>query len=752
MSAYFEVQFKVSAFLAAQLTGLRSRQICPPPPQTVTGVTVRVQRIEFGANAIRHNKPATFPVFYQYHGETIGIDADGFQTQIAQDVVLHVTREDDVLSHPNQPPASVVTIPVRAVLNLDYYPLDTGCFMRTSFAGLEWGPLPALPPGVDPEAAKDMVQTLVANAVASKAVPINFANLLPGGVTKVENAGISVSDDLQRLVLRAQIGGASSYADVPWGNFYKGFILDHTAGADWALFVGNGPLEGVFTNAVYAAVKEHSVSELQLISVGSTYSNADGKAKVDTTIFANVDIPDPGGTEYVEPHVHSELSVSATNQLTVDVFLPDLQAMANELLAPVRWALRFLLGPLSTTFQLALDSAVRDIKAPEVSLPNCHEVEPLHQRCVVGVPVPAIAGAQIRFTGLAALADGIALTGRMTVPALTPPVIEARISEFTWVTPDVSCRSIDMAFVAYFSNHAEQVAPVAADVVLDNTGTTPVYLCDVRVLNDTLGKFPASGVRWLPGATLPTRIVVEVPNPGPQYAAARYPVDLLVATTAGARLVRLPPAPALTQADIDRLVALLIGMLGNCFQLVHPRYDLRWLFDPPFDKEVEHHWQIEIDGRRIGDLVQVADPAGNVIAEATVNAGDVARLTAVVAAAAGPELRVMRAAPVAPAVRRAGAEPARGDDDVGVGIRQQVLEVEAAIPLDGVGRQVVASSTFAPRGVLVVLDDGLAAFDLSTPALSSRRGPVAHRRCRGGVSLAAGRRGRVVRRLRERHR
>ena len=98
-----ELQLKVSSFLDAQLSALRASPRCLPPPVEIAGRRLQVQGIEFGANAIRHDKPATFGVFYHSTHEgahPVGTDtpAEGFQTQIAQELSLHVADADDILA------------------------------------------------------------------------------------------------------------------------------------------------------------------------------------------------------------------------------------------------------------------------------------------------------------------------------------------------------------------------------------------------------------------------------------------------------------------------------------------------------------------------------------------------------------------------------------------------------------------------------------------------------------------------------
>lgn len=717
--AVFEVQISASAFLGAQLNALRSRQLCPPPPLTLGGTTIQVQQIDFGINKLRHHVPALFPVFYQSHGETYGKDTEGFKTEIAQDVFLHVSEVSDILAHPNQAPASVVVVPTTAVLELMYYPLDDSCYMRTVFDRLEWGPLPALLPGVDIDALRQQVQNIVAATLPSPAIPFNFASFLTGGITKVENAGVSVDTNLQRIVFRAQPGGATSYVDVPWSNFYKGFIPDRLEGADWAFFVDKGILEGIFQIGVWEAVKEGKPSEIELISVGATYSNLGGKARVDTTIYANVDLPDPLGTTSIQPTINADFSVTAPSTLTLDVYLPDIEAMAKQMI--LRWipiSLRFLLRPVENVLNEIVESELSDFKTPTLPLPNCSEETPLHNRCSQMMQLPSLGGTQFFFNAIAARDDGISLTGRIQAGALTPATVDTSFKAFEWVSPDVSCGGASMATIAFFASHVEEVAQVVAEVLVTNSGTRPAYICRIQVLHDPLGVFPASMITGA-GAEMPAKVVVRVPNPGKIYAANPYSVDLLIITTAGTRLVRLPPAPALKEDDIKRLMAELIIKIGNCYQLMAPWYKYphgfnpRWHVDPPWDARVDHLWDFTITGLPDGHGVAVYNERQQELIGMVARANTAVRFTMMTRPSLGPELSVVRTAGMPGAVRAAPIKDTLGvhlPEDTrgqmkelslrGIEVRQTLLWHVASIALGQRCRRVMVSSTWARHGVV----------------------------------------------------
>jgi hypothetical protein len=64
----FEFQVSAGSFLAMQRNVLRSRRICLPGPIPVGPAQIVLDRLEFGANALRHNVADDFAVFHTDHG------------------------------------------------------------------------------------------------------------------------------------------------------------------------------------------------------------------------------------------------------------------------------------------------------------------------------------------------------------------------------------------------------------------------------------------------------------------------------------------------------------------------------------------------------------------------------------------------------------------------------------------------------------------------------------------------------------
>ncbi len=713
--AEFDIQVQVPVLLRAVAAGLRSRKICPPPPFEVAGVSLTVQQVEFTGNELRHSKPGRFAVFYESHGLSYGLSADGFQTQLAQDVLVHVTTTEDVLSHPNDPPGRVLAVPLTVVVDLDYFvgnetstsPGRGVPVVRGTLADVEWPENLPLPPSVDREAVLREAEALIRRAFPSFTRPLDIPNLLMGGAAVALNAGMTVSADGTVLVFRAETGAGSSSVDVRWRNFFSGSVTNRLAGAECGLWIERRIVESIFQNAVWQAVAAEAPPEIDLISVGSEYSVAGGKARVTTTVRAHVDLPDPLGNPYVEVPIRTEFSVTPDRALAMDVWLPDVQSIARSIIAFVDFVLRRLLGPIWELIGVSLDSNIADIESPTSGLSTagfqCTVVEPLHQRCTRRLPPSSFAGAQVRISGLVAQPDGMLLAAELQAPVLTPATLETSFRQFAWTPPHVSCGSADIALAAAFAESAEELAPLQAKIFLEADGSTPAWFCSLEVLNDPLNRFPAEAIQ-IDTTLLPSVLTVRVPNPGPAYAASPYPVDVLVRTTLGSRLIRIPPGPALTEKDIIRLKAVMIGAIANCKLLTRRGpFDLRWIVDPPQNKRFVQRWQVTAERLHPGTPVKLLT-GGRPLVTVQARPSVATRLSALVRSGTGGGLRLVR------------------DDLLGssaqatLSIRQQVLEATASVPVDARIASVLTSPVWAPNGVVAVVADGLAAYDLANAA------------------------------------
>src|SRR5262249_15249601 len=110
------------------------------------GVQLVVDRVDVGSSRLRHDEPGTFDVFYVQRGDVVGEEdaANGFRTVLEQDLVLQLTTDAEIRSHPNADPP-LVPWQVTVRYELSAYALPEDCFLRAAPLSVTFGPTPPLP-------------------------------------------------------------------------------------------------------------------------------------------------------------------------------------------------------------------------------------------------------------------------------------------------------------------------------------------------------------------------------------------------------------------------------------------------------------------------------------------------------------------------------------------------------------------------------------------------------------------------------
>lgn len=747
MSLY-EVQMRVETFLAVQLTKLRSAKFCLPPPIRLNLVEIQVQKIEFGTNLIRHNVPEDFGVFYREsrlnpdppHFVGTPIPASGFTTQIAQDISLHLTTMTAIMGSPNaEPPPLTAPIKFTVIFRLDYYPAPMGgCVLNMQFDHIEWGELPSVP-GVDVEKLKKTIQDLMAKALASKAVPFDFATMLPKGVTEIANAGVSVDTSLQIIAFRVDPFGGSDRGDIAWTYFYSGNFADRLQGSDWAMFIDGKTLESKFAFEVEQALKSKPQAGLAVSSIGSRYW-ADGTTpRVDTTIHAFVDVP-VLPKQYVAPTIQCAFSVSGKPaSLVTDIHLdeikqllealPDFIDMIGEVLPPIGWII-----------ELAAGEALSDMRNKtgelgiEPSGMHCVKVTDVHRRCAKAAEIPALEGVQMIVDALTAFGDGMAITGRILNKLVSQSTLMIDQHNFGWIGPRISCGQASNNLLENVRENPQNYATLYSRTELSANGTRPtssIYVCSVEVIDDPLGVYPKTqpNVR-IESERLPTALIVQMYKPTSlDFQNAPYPMKILLRTTAGVRLVQIEPPPPFTPEAIAFVVGSVRVQLLACpaipewFRGGRAKFDLSWIEDPLIDPDrdfvIGHDWEIIVQGADVGQSVTLVNAAGLAVTRTATQRGEALKFTEIVPPSSGVELSLSHTANMATepddTIAEVGAGPA-------VEIRQRALLSAAVIALPQRCRSLLPTDLWSRAGVVAVLENGLVIFDLDNPSMPARIG------------------------------
>jgi hypothetical protein len=153
--------------------------------------------------------------------------------------------------------------------------------------------------------------------------------------------------------------------------------------------------------------------------------------------------------------------------------------------------------------------------------------------------------------------------------------------------------------------------------------------------------------------------------------------------------------------------------VASCEQLIDPwfqnhrGYNPLWSVDPPFDRNVFHWWEVNITGFNSGEGAAL-QYTNRELMHAIAVAGAV-RMTALVAPAGPAEISIL------PRLQESALQPAEQPRDRGIAVRQQLVLQEGTIPLASTCKRILAGRVNGSMCVLAVMNDGVAAYDVSAP-------------------------------------
>lgn len=743
-----ELQISASAFLNAQLLGLQARKLTFPAPIQIGDVQLIVDHVEFGPNHLDHSVPVEEFIYHieLLYGKVFD-RVEGRKVLIVQPITVFLAALGDVLAHPNQSPSQLIPIPatvfVRLLYGVDALGQDQ---FQSVFDHLDVGPLPPLPPGIDGAALEQQFAAFAGRLVPATTTTIGLAGKATAASTAVSiiNTGISVDSGLTRIVLRQELGIGNAQDPGIWQSFFQGNVPDHLQEAGYAIFLASSVIEAIFQAQISAGLHSGS-SKFELVSgVGATYSNSGGVAKLAASFGGNVDTA--LCTVWVDVNVDGLMTVDTPNVITVDVnlsFNPSTTActVAAAALGVLVGLVANFVVPLGALIVDPILGAMGGIAAVvyfsnnadpgTLTVPDCTQPSDIHLICTRQVPAVATPLGKLNFQSIAALDDGIILQGQLlAIPVGSPQLKIDPDPRLSYRPPVISCGEFSGDEVKNFIENPQAFIGVIGEVGITAGSLAPIFLLDAHIVNDPLGVF--SNALQVVGNQAPISLSIGAPFPGDIYFQNPYPCQVLMSTTGGERLVSFAAPPPLTQADIDRMVALLNSQLGNCFKLVDNWFNFgtfnpQWLIDPgPGDRIVDHSYEVIINGLADGEVAVLVDFASNELVTGVATQGQSLRMTAVVAPAEVSEIGVIRgtAAPgmggglervlesVVSAVEVGGEPPKRG-----VGVAEQLIVRAAVITLPAPARQLMATYVDGSPCVVAVLDDRLLTFDLSNPAV-----------------------------------
>jgi hypothetical protein len=723
---FIELHVGVDRFLAAQRTYLRRLALCPPVLPSIGGVQLVVDRVDLEVSSLRHNENEQFDLFWMDGGERVPYfaRADGKSTMLVQQLTVQLTTEAEIRSHPNaDPPLTPWQATVVYALSADS--LDTDCWLRARAVGVDLGPPPPLPVEVPPAVVgivEDFLLTRFRTFAPSGAVPMGLDTLkLP---VPFVNAGLSVDDTGQTLAIRVQLGGSGEPRVTAWSNFFGGFFVDRREGRDWALYVPGDYVTGTITSQLWQNLPQQDDLETY---PGTTYSAQDGKAVLDIDVLLiyhvlESDALDLDVTVEADPHVTLRLWVQKDDTLRA---LIDFSGLVNPvgLLSTVAVAIIdvFQIPARQILYRLVGSAAVEALaSAPVDSVTTPTSTTICIERNVVMPAVPGVV--RVVMTDLLAQPDGIALAGSVSVTEPTNAVAAvAGVEQFRKQVPPISCGGASLALVALFSTNPAVFAVLHATATIANGGTAPLRLCQPPAVQRSDAPVQARNIRLEQGP--PIVLTFDIGLPDPSYVDHPFPIDVMVRTNGGTRLLRLDPPPRITHDDLDRIEAELLVAIGNCEQLVDPwfkthnGYNPRWSPRPAGDAVLRHLWQVTVSGLPAGEAVELHGTNRAMLVRAVSRGVDIPVRVAAVTVPSGEnrELGIVRVSAAAPAEDRALPDGAPATRQ-GLAVRQTDLVVEGEIPLAHTCHRVAIVSLGDGPAVVALLAERAVAFDVLSAA------------------------------------
>ncbi len=396
---------------------------------------------------------------------------------------------------------------------------------------------------------------------------------------------------------------------------------------------------------------------------------------------------------------------------------------------------------------------------PPFSVNNCQQVSDTHLVCTQSISVQNSPLGSVSMNTLEPQQDGVAILGNLLpIPVGNPQLLTSVERDFVWQAPRISCGEISGNEVTAFRRDPQNYVSLIANASITAQGLAPIFLISASVINDPLKVF--APYLTVQGTQAPIELTVNLNYPGAQYFANRYPCQILVLTTGGARLISIPAPQPLTELTIDALAAQIAGQVLFCQKMVDQwwnvfhRYNPVWSVDPGIgENAVEHGYEVEISGLRPGETATLVGERGQVLQTGVAQAGVTLRLNAIVSPAGAGEIGIVRgtvgqgdgtqmAAANAqgtvieaigaqgPTVRAedtaVGAQPSPVHEETttlaapavrGIAVKEQLIVHAGSITLSERCRRLAAGYLQGTPCALVVTPSRVIAFDLSNPSV-----------------------------------
>jgi hypothetical protein len=638
---FVEFQVATKAFLDGILLSLQSQKIDFSQTITFNSQVFAIDHLEFGNNRLESPGTQQIPVYFDdsSYENPNGI-GNTLETQnllqLVQPVNIFLVNLADVESHPNGNPSVFYAIAVDVYYNIqysetyysqNYQDANLADLLTLTYDSNSITSLPLDNLGTTAEQLEIWTGGFFSNNPSGRIQQvIGLANNAFGGnLNKAPiNTGMSFNLQMGILSFRQELGGG---VPADWVSYYSGNLTSRMNGAIYAVYMDADCIEYQTQEQIYSSFEKHPNPQFNLVSgVSSVFSGTGGMATVNSTFGGNVNTP--LCTIWTDVYLNSTLSVDTPNDLKSDTLLSwNTHAGTCEIIAAFLGAaiglgtdivmpwLTDLINPI--TGAVGAFSTILILKGTESpDLPpveDCKQVSDNELICHKTFKAISTPFGSLSFESIEVFTDGLGLQGQLTSnPVGTAAAVFNIQNALFWDSPSFSCAEIGPSLIKEVVANPQNYARVKAVITIESASVAPVYIFYAQVIGDNQNIFPKSFAIAAPQT--PATITVDLPYPGDAYFASPYPLQILIATSGGIRLISLGDIPPLSQQDVNAMIVGIGAQLNRCKEMVNNnflgKYRARWSIDPYPGQKLYHYYQIEVNGLERGSRIRIADSQG----------------------------------------------------------------------------------------------------------------------------------------------
>jgi hypothetical protein len=559
------------------------------------------------------------------------------------------------------------------------------------------------------------------------------------GKLEVVNAGVSYDSDLRIVALRLEVRDEAfdSVATLDsWKRFYSGDIAadlgiegKYLKGRDWSLFVGQRPLVASAVKLVAESLSGPGAGKFSLntgpdggwttihsLPAGAMLGRIDvsfGGEIVDacTCLWGEIDLDvDVTATiviDVMDPNI-------LRSRVKLDWALNDLEVFCCSMSAAAFWPVvggilledgkidwnQFLLGlefgPLAGFLGVIYTSTTKTPPGAELK-GECKKVSDTEFTCKQAVEFKHPVFGELTLKSADGLSNGLLLSGDLgPIRNHSHARLDMTATDFSWMVSGACSGVFDTT--------------TTAEIVLRNTGESPLVLCEAALRSDPVGQFGPS-VKISGGLVSGGAHQISISSLTKEYLANPYPLKLLFKTNGGARLVTIPAPKALSD---DARVTMLDAWKAGCSSLSDTFWETeirpKWGLDPGRPGVDIHIWDIAIGGLQPGESVSILNTDSQIVNTAAASSFGVAQIAAFVPAGrTDGEISISRKSN-----HNGATSPAEGYQFY---MHQALLMRETIFDLGDRCIHLDAGRIHGADSVVIATSGGLHVFNLTAPAL-----------------------------------